>query len=356
VTDIFFSYKSDDRERVRPIRDAFAALGFEVFWDQQVPAAVDWDTWIRRHLTQSKCAVVFWSAASVSSDNVRHEATVAKQQNKLIPVLLEPLTVEQFPIGLYAQQAVNLADWKGDFESAEWGKLRREAEAKLTPPWIRQRIEELEAELVAERARREGVERRDKVLQAQIAKEAQARQDLGRERDEAVQEARALGTNVQQLSRALSESNEKTRELSQCAREAENQLQVLTQQRGAPVIRAVEGAHKDVEGRSARHNLPTQWRQKTATMAFAVILAALMIVSFLGFYYGTGFFQITLGTKAVGRFDGSYYSASIADCEERCRKSATCNAFSYEKRLGSCYLYQSADLQPDTCCDSGKRR
>ena len=32
MTDIFFSYSSADRERVRPIRDALAAQGFEVFW------------------------------------------------------------------------------------------------------------------------------------------------------------------------------------------------------------------------------------------------------------------------------------------------------------------------------------
>jgi len=51
VTDIFFSYSSADRERVRPIRDALVAQGFEVFWDQQVPAGTDWDSWIRQHLT-----------------------------------------------------------------------------------------------------------------------------------------------------------------------------------------------------------------------------------------------------------------------------------------------------------------
>jgi TIR domain len=37
VTDIFFSYSSKDRERVRPVRDALVAQGFEVFWDQEVP-------------------------------------------------------------------------------------------------------------------------------------------------------------------------------------------------------------------------------------------------------------------------------------------------------------------------------
>ena len=96
MTDIFFSYRSTDRERVRLVRDAFAERGFDVFWDQQVPSGVDWDTRICQHLGRAKCAVIFCSVALVASDNVRHEATVAKRQNKLITVLLEPFSRTSF--------------------------------------------------------------------------------------------------------------------------------------------------------------------------------------------------------------------------------------------------------------------
>jgi hypothetical protein len=215
VTDIFFSYSSADRERVRPIRDALVTQGFEVFWDQQVPAGMDWDTWIRQHLTKSKCAMAFWSATSVSSDNVRHEAMVAKQQGKLISVLLEPLTAEQFPMGLYAQQAANLSGWSGDYGHDEWRKFRREFEAKLTPLWVRRQIDEIEAELVGERARREGAERRDRVLQAQIAKEAEVQQDLKEERDKVLDEVAALKATVEKLTRAGGEAKAKQAEAQQ---------------------------------------------------------------------------------------------------------------------------------------------
>jgi hypothetical protein len=100
MTDIFFSYSSKDRERVRPVRDTLVAQGFDVFWDQTVPAGLDWDTWIRQHLNRAKCALVFWSVNSIASDNVRHEAMVAKQHGKLVPVMLDALTAEQFPMGL----------------------------------------------------------------------------------------------------------------------------------------------------------------------------------------------------------------------------------------------------------------
>ena len=199
MTDIFLSYVSADRERVRPVRDAFAARGFEVFWDQQVPSGADWDSWIRQQLPKSKCAVVFFSASSVASDNVRHEATIAKRQGKLISVLLEELTAEQFPMGLYAQQAANLADWNSDFDHIEWRKLYREVETKLTPTWVQLQIHELEAELSAERARREITERRDKASQSQIAREVEAQQALRHERDEANDRLALLNLAVEKL-------------------------------------------------------------------------------------------------------------------------------------------------------------
>ena len=39
--EIFFSYSSKDRERVRPFHEALTALGFEVFWDMEVPPGVE---------------------------------------------------------------------------------------------------------------------------------------------------------------------------------------------------------------------------------------------------------------------------------------------------------------------------
>jgi chromosome segregation ATPase len=203
------------------------AQGFEVFWDQEVPTGLDWDSWIRQHLGKCKCAMAFWSAASVSSDNVRHEAVVAKQQGKLISVLLESLTAQQFPMGLYAQQAANLADWNGDPNHKEWRKLRREYEAKLIPTWVRQQLDELEAELVGERARRDGVERRDKTLQAQIAKEAQAHQDLKRELDKTLDDTAALQASIENLSKARSEAETVARELQRERDEALGQSQAL---------------------------------------------------------------------------------------------------------------------------------
>jgi hypothetical protein len=174
---------------VRPIRDALAAAGFEVFWDQAVPAGIDWDSWIRRHLADARCAVVAWSVHSVASDNVRHEATIARQQDRLVPLLIDALGVDRFPMGLYATQAANLTAWSGGTDDPEWQKLVAAVQAKATPRFVRQMMDALDAELVAERARRETAERRDRTLREQIAKEAQASQELRRELADAREEA-----------------------------------------------------------------------------------------------------------------------------------------------------------------------
>ena len=133
MTDIFFSYRSVDRERVRPVHDAFAKQGFEVFWDQEVPLGDDWDVFIRQRLTKLRCVVAFWSVASIVSPNVRHEAAVAQRQGKLISVYLDTLTPDDLPLGHYFLQAVSLVDWNGDFNHAEWRKLVRHIETKVMP-------------------------------------------------------------------------------------------------------------------------------------------------------------------------------------------------------------------------------
>jgi TIR domain len=240
VTDIFFSYSSVDRERVRPIRDALVAQDFEVFWDQEVPSGLDWESWIRQHLAKSKCAVVFWSTASVASKHVQHEARIADEQSKLIPVLLEPLTTHQFPLGLHAREAANLSNWNGDQDNEEWSNLWRQCEAKLTPLWIRKRIEEKDAQLVGERARRQVAERRDQAQQAEIVKRAETQQELERARDSALDEIAALKGTVEELARTRSEAK---------AREADTFIEVAALK---ATVDTVSRARSDAEQRLSK--------------------------------------------------------------------------------------------------------
>jgi hypothetical protein len=178
MTDIFLSYSSADLDRVRPIRDRLAEQGFDVFWDQTLPTGIDWDSWIRQHLSQAKCALIVWSKNSITSPNVRHEATIAARQGKLVATLIDDLHPEEFPLGLYASQCAKLIHWSGDPHEDAWVRLHREIEDRLTPAWVKQGIDRLEAGYFAEQTRREAAEKRNKVLRDQIEKEARTQADL----------------------------------------------------------------------------------------------------------------------------------------------------------------------------------
>ncbi len=130
MADVFLSYSSKDRAAAERVQAALSARGIDVFWDQETPAGQDWDTWIRGKLNACKVAVVLWSRASVKSDNVRHEALVARKAEKLLPAMIDPIAAEDLPMGLYMVQTVNLTDWR-DANSKGVAKLVDEIAARV---------------------------------------------------------------------------------------------------------------------------------------------------------------------------------------------------------------------------------
>lgn len=121
--DIFLSYSSIDRERVLRLRRHYEARGFTVFWDQNVPKGSNWNEWIGGNLRRAKCVIVIWTHNSVKSQNVYHEAEIARQNTKIAPVALDTLRADQFPMGFYTVQCADLSSWNGEANSPELKKL-----------------------------------------------------------------------------------------------------------------------------------------------------------------------------------------------------------------------------------------
>jgi TPR repeat protein len=112
VTDIFISYSSKDRTRVRPIVERFEALKYKVFWDIKIPIGETFDSWIRKNLKLARVVIVIWTKHSIQSDAVKHEAALARRDNKLIPAMMDKLDVlEDIPLGFYSAQIAFLHDW-----------------------------------------------------------------------------------------------------------------------------------------------------------------------------------------------------------------------------------------------------
>lgn len=149
MPDIFISYSSRDRPVAERVQSALADAGYDVFWDQDTPAGIDWDSWIRERLHGSACVVVLWTRASIESANVRHEAIVAREAGKLLPVMVDDLKPSDFPMGLYMVQGLKLGRSAREFEAGRerlLGEVRdrvgeRDAAARAKPAraWLSRR-------------------------------------------------------------------------------------------------------------------------------------------------------------------------------------------------------------------------
>jgi TIR domain len=110
MTDIFLSYASEDLDQAKSLVRALEAEGFSIFWDRAVPGGASWRDVIGEKLEAAAVVIVLWSVRSVESVWVSDEADFARNQAKLIPVLLDEV---EPPLGFRAIQAADLTKWDG---------------------------------------------------------------------------------------------------------------------------------------------------------------------------------------------------------------------------------------------------
>jgi serine/threonine-protein kinase len=112
-TDVFLSYKAEDRARLVPLVQALEAEGFSVWWDTHIGAGSRWREDIQEHLDAAKCVIVAWSKRSVGpeGDFVRDEATHARKHGTYLPIRLDAVDP---PLGFGEVQAIPLKGWRGD--------------------------------------------------------------------------------------------------------------------------------------------------------------------------------------------------------------------------------------------------
>lgn len=110
---VFISYKSQDRARLRPIVAALEAEGIPVWWDAHIDGGANWQKEIEQHLDAAKCVIVAWTRRSIGDDGhfVRDEARRAQRRGSYLPVCLDPVDP---PLGFGETQALLLKGWKGD--------------------------------------------------------------------------------------------------------------------------------------------------------------------------------------------------------------------------------------------------
>lgn len=128
MSDVFISYSSEDRERVRPLAHALEAKGLSVWWDRALAAGDDYSAVIQKALDEAKAVIVVWSRNSVDSPWVRDEAARARDTKRLTPILLDRVSL---PMGFGAINAEDFTAWNGSQSAAQVELLHAAVAARL---------------------------------------------------------------------------------------------------------------------------------------------------------------------------------------------------------------------------------
>src|SRR5215831_3996257 len=120
MSDIFISYKREEQTIARKVADALEKEGWTVWWDPKLRAGERFDDVIEKALNEAKCVIVLWSNRSVNSEYVKAEATEALEQNKLVPIKIESVSL---PFRFKRVQTPSLLYWDGSRDFSEFRKL-----------------------------------------------------------------------------------------------------------------------------------------------------------------------------------------------------------------------------------------
>jgi TolB-like protein/Flp pilus assembly protein TadD len=122
MSDVFVSYKAEDRARVAPLVQALEADGLSVWWDTQIAAGSEWRHDIEEELDRARCVIVVWSKRSVGPDGrfVRDEANRAQRRGTYLPVRIDDI---EPPLGFGELHAISVQGWKGSRTDGRYRKL-----------------------------------------------------------------------------------------------------------------------------------------------------------------------------------------------------------------------------------------
>lgn len=131
MVDVFISYSRSNRDRVRTLADAVKALGYIVWWDDELPPHKSYGDVITEKISNAKAAIVCWSADAAQSEWVRAEADLARNQKKLIQTSYDEVMP---PMPFNQIQFASLADWQGQADHGGWRKVQASLADLCGPP------------------------------------------------------------------------------------------------------------------------------------------------------------------------------------------------------------------------------
>lgn len=131
MVDVFISYSRSNQDVVRRLADAVKRLGYDVWWDDELPPHLSYGDVITEKIGEAKAAIVVWSEGSTGSEWVRAEADLARNQKKLIQTSIDDCMP---PMPFNQIQFASLGDWDGAADHSGWRKVQASLNALCGPP------------------------------------------------------------------------------------------------------------------------------------------------------------------------------------------------------------------------------
>jgi YARHG domain/TIR domain len=131
MVDVFISYSRSNQDVVRRLADAVKRLGYDVWWDDELPPHLSYGDVITEKIGEAKAAIVVWSQGSTGSEWVRAEADLARNQKKLIQTSIDDCMP---PMPFNQIQFASLGDWDGAADHSGWRKVQASLTALCGPP------------------------------------------------------------------------------------------------------------------------------------------------------------------------------------------------------------------------------
>jgi len=128
MSDVFISHAHETLVRAKAVADALRADGFDVWYDEDLPAHRAFSEVIEERLRAAKAVIVIWSAEATKSQWVRAEADTARKAGTLIQLRVDG---SELPLPFSQVQCVDLAGWSGDIAAPGWRKVIASVEELL---------------------------------------------------------------------------------------------------------------------------------------------------------------------------------------------------------------------------------
>lgn len=140
MADVFISYKSRMRPRVRELARAFEELGLTVWFDAELEAGRSFAAVINSELEKARCIVVCWTPDAFAPEDgsevswVEAEASIARERKVIVPIMLERVPLKA-PWNMFHTE--RMMDWPaGAHDYPAWQSLLEAIGRNLERPGL----------------------------------------------------------------------------------------------------------------------------------------------------------------------------------------------------------------------------